>query len=489
MEFKDLFISYSRRERERVHALALAFERLGLTVWFDARLEPGITFDEEIAQQLKAARCVVVCWSAASVSSRWVRSEAHLGAGLQKLVPLFLEHCELPPPFNLDHTEDLTDWHDDWSHTGFNKILRRIGVLTQRGDALTAWAKAWSTQEPNSFRRFLQNFPSDVLVTQAREQIWSLENSRLRKRLVEELHYEPSDALQSAEASQQIQRLKADLAGVQSALAETSARERELQHRLSASIAESVRQGDQIELLTNQNRELTASASSGRAEDTTQGGSDTPPEERAEWPDEKGSWLVRRWNTRDAVWAAVPAFVVAYVMMAVLWNAVGLFVPEFTLRENLGPPSLLISIIAILTIATEAKSGNWLPRRPELVIVGAAFVITLAVLIITNLWLRFFEWTALSSVLVSLGYGAFAALCSLVVIARSVLRAWTRKPKLSRMRTSLVTGLSVVALGVVLLGARATIADVASDRKTDSAPVAEEAPAAAAESAPADTAE
>jgi hypothetical protein len=480
MEFKDLFISYNRGERERVHALALAFESLGLTVWFDARLEPGITFDEEIAQQLKAARCVVVCWSAASVSSRWVRSEAHLGADLQKLVPLFLEPCELPPPFNLDHTEDLTDWHDNWSHVGFNKILRRIGMLTQRGDALTAWAKAWGTQEPNSFRRFLQNFPSDVLVTQAKERIWSLESSRLRKRLVEELHYEPSDAAQSAETSQQILRLEADLAGMQSALAEASVRERELQHRLSASIAESVRQGDQIELLTNQSRHepklagwkgalarairraspevSQADGASGSAEGVARVDSGALPKERAEWPGEKGVWFVRRWNTRDAVWAAASAFVVAFFIRSVIWNFVGTL-PDFMLVDVLRVPGLLTSIMAILTIATEAKSGSWLPRRLELVTVGAAFVITLAFShnIIVSLPV---DGPLLRDVLVSLGYGAFAALYSLVVIARSVLRAWTRKPKLSRMRTGLVTGLSVVALGVALFGTLAVIVSV-----------------------------
>ena len=120
----------SRREwapKDVFIGLGEALKALGLTVWFDAALEPGASFDEEIAREVSSARAVVVCWSTASVRARWVRSEAMIAARRNVLVPLFLEPSELPPPFNLDHAEDLSDWDGSDAHEGWQKTLRGSG--------------------------------------------------------------------------------------------------------------------------------------------------------------------------------------------------------------------------------------------------------------------------------------------------------------------------------------------------------------------------
>ncbi len=57
-------------------AIARKLEELKLKVWFDAELRSGTSFDTEIDRQVRAAKCVLVCWSPGAVASDWVRGEA-----------------------------------------------------------------------------------------------------------------------------------------------------------------------------------------------------------------------------------------------------------------------------------------------------------------------------------------------------------------------------------------------------------------------------
>jgi hypothetical protein len=85
----------------------------GFSVWWDASLHSGETFDEIIEQQLRDAKAVVVLWSPRSVASRWVRAEATQADRRNKLVPAMIEHCDRPVIFELTHTADLCDWTGD----------------------------------------------------------------------------------------------------------------------------------------------------------------------------------------------------------------------------------------------------------------------------------------------------------------------------------------------------------------------------------------
>lgn len=100
----DIFISYAREDRERAEAVAALAERHGLTVWWDRRLKGGAAFHQEIERELVAARKVVVLWSAASITSVWVRDEADLARQHDKLLPISLDDSPLPIGFRSYHT-------------------------------------------------------------------------------------------------------------------------------------------------------------------------------------------------------------------------------------------------------------------------------------------------------------------------------------------------------------------------------------------------
>ncbi len=44
----DVFISYSRKDRERCSAIREALAELGVDVWYDAGISAGSAFDREI---------------------------------------------------------------------------------------------------------------------------------------------------------------------------------------------------------------------------------------------------------------------------------------------------------------------------------------------------------------------------------------------------------------------------------------------------------
>jgi hypothetical protein len=101
----------------------------GFTVWWDASLRSGETFDEVIEKELRDAKGVVVLWSPRSVASRWVRAEATLADRRNKLVPAMIEACDRPIIFELTHAADLCDWNGDTSEKRWKTFvldLRRL---------------------------------------------------------------------------------------------------------------------------------------------------------------------------------------------------------------------------------------------------------------------------------------------------------------------------------------------------------------------------
>ncbi len=128
----DVFISYQRSEHDAVAIIAEKLTELRLDVWFDSKLRPGGTFDEEIAAQLDAAKAVLTCWTPRAIASEWVRGETTLAHQKAKLVACFLESTQLLPPFNLVQAEDLTTWAGQEDAPAWLKILERIGQLVGR---------------------------------------------------------------------------------------------------------------------------------------------------------------------------------------------------------------------------------------------------------------------------------------------------------------------------------------------------------------------
>lgn len=136
----ELFLSYARDDQAVARRFADGFQREGLGVWWDQALNPGEAFDQVTEEALASASAVIVLWSKASVSSRWVRAEATQANASHRLLPVMIEACTRPIMFELTHTADLTQWKgnpDDPAWQAFVASVRRF-VQRAQGSSGTA---------------------------------------------------------------------------------------------------------------------------------------------------------------------------------------------------------------------------------------------------------------------------------------------------------------------------------------------------------------
>lgn len=124
----DVFISYARSSEPQARAVAAALREQGFSVWRDDDLSAHQNFTHEIAEQLAAAKAVLVIWCADAVRSEWVQSEADRARQDHKLVQLRIDQAPLPMPFDRIQCVDLADGSLDTP--GWRKVLASLSELT-----------------------------------------------------------------------------------------------------------------------------------------------------------------------------------------------------------------------------------------------------------------------------------------------------------------------------------------------------------------------
>lgn len=196
----DIFVSYSRTDRDKVAPIVALLQLQGWSVWWDPELRAGEQWTEVIEREIKAARCVLVVWSAVSVTRRWVQVEAHFGLERDNLVPVIIEEVEQPFGFGLVQAANLAGWSGDAAARVAQRVVEdvraRLGTALQKepaptqpphqGDAAEAaltpassqaahdWALIAASSEPRDFRDFIAEHPQGLLARRARNRLAEL---------------------------------------------------------------------------------------------------------------------------------------------------------------------------------------------------------------------------------------------------------------------------------------------------------------------------
>ena len=121
-----LFVSYSRRNRDRVGDIAGALEQSGYSLWWDRQLASGADYGSVIEREIGAAGCVVVAWSESARESLWVRAEANEALDAGKLVQLSLDGAKMPLPFTMLHFLDFREWHGQRDRPPWSELETRV---------------------------------------------------------------------------------------------------------------------------------------------------------------------------------------------------------------------------------------------------------------------------------------------------------------------------------------------------------------------------
>ncbi len=133
----DVFVSYSRSDRDLVKPLIAEIEAQGWSVWWDPAIAPGQEFDRAISDELARASAVLVVWTARSVESRWVRGEARDGAERGILVPVRLGSVVLPIDLRAIHTIDLPQGKEAVNSPAFREVVQALNALIKPAKAAT----------------------------------------------------------------------------------------------------------------------------------------------------------------------------------------------------------------------------------------------------------------------------------------------------------------------------------------------------------------
>ncbi|MEE9380485.1 MAG: TIR domain-containing protein, partial [Hyphomonadaceae bacterium] len=198
----DVFLSYSRVDREKAQTIAQALEAEGLSVWWDKILHAGQTYDEVTENMLRDSKVCVVLWSAVSVKSKWVRAEATLGERSSAVVPAMLEEAERPIMFELTQTADLIGWDGDRSEERWKTFVADIRLaLGPVDDAVeveatpapapapalapdldatietTFWTSIKDGSDPADFEAYLKRYPEGHYSDLARNRLSALATS------------------------------------------------------------------------------------------------------------------------------------------------------------------------------------------------------------------------------------------------------------------------------------------------------------------------
>lgn len=135
----DVFISYARPTSAVASATAKALRAAGYDVWFDESLPAHRAFADVIEERLRAARAVLVLWSAPATKSHWVRAEADMGLTGGKLVQYSVDDVVPPMPFNQIHCAMGNGAPDPSRSPAWDGLLASIKALVA-GEALPQYS-------------------------------------------------------------------------------------------------------------------------------------------------------------------------------------------------------------------------------------------------------------------------------------------------------------------------------------------------------------
>lgn len=122
---REVFLSYKAEDRARLKPLVAALEADGCHIWWDAHIDGGADWREEIQSHLDGAHCVIVAWSDRSVGpdGRFVRDEATRALRRGAYVAICIDKVEPPLGFGELQAIPLQGWKGNLKDPRYQMLL------------------------------------------------------------------------------------------------------------------------------------------------------------------------------------------------------------------------------------------------------------------------------------------------------------------------------------------------------------------------------
>jgi len=131
---KDVFLSYSSKDRPKAALIERALEGAGFSVFWDQEIPPGRDWDSWIREHLNGAKVAIVLWSKTSVASANVKHEAMIAKENSKLIPALIEPLtpsDFPMGMYLTQAVLLADYRGG-EHAGMAKLISEVSARIGR---------------------------------------------------------------------------------------------------------------------------------------------------------------------------------------------------------------------------------------------------------------------------------------------------------------------------------------------------------------------
>jgi hypothetical protein len=126
----DVFISYSRKDKEKTESLCAALEKAGISYWIDRNIHGSANFLSEITAYIKGCKVVVFVASANSANSEWTQKEILYALKRSKeIVPYRIGTFRFEDNDELDFVFTNVQWVE--SERAVVESLKKLGCLPQ----------------------------------------------------------------------------------------------------------------------------------------------------------------------------------------------------------------------------------------------------------------------------------------------------------------------------------------------------------------------
>jgi hypothetical protein len=128
----DVFISHKSEDRTWAERIDDLVRGEGYSTWWDASLQTGKRYNDEIDRELRLSAATIVIWSSLSWASPWVKEEALFARDRDRLLPARVDDVQIGVPFYSLQTIDLRNWDGSTSHDAAKKLIDDLERLVPK---------------------------------------------------------------------------------------------------------------------------------------------------------------------------------------------------------------------------------------------------------------------------------------------------------------------------------------------------------------------